>query len=114
MTQLSALSLAENERTALLEATRSLRERFPVASLVLFGSKSRGDSDPESDIDILVLTSRKLTREERDRLSALLFDIGLEHDVVLSPLVVPVSEWQDGLYQVLPIRREIDQQGIPL
>jgi predicted nucleotidyltransferase len=106
--------LPESERLALLEAARELRARFPVDSLSLFGSKARGDSDAESDIDLLVLTSRPLTRDEKHRLIDVLFDVGLARDVVFSPLVVPAADWWEGIYQALPIRREVDEQGIAL
>ncbi|MBL8010189.1 MAG: nucleotidyltransferase family protein [Flavobacteriales bacterium] len=31
-----------------------LRSRFPIRSLALFGSVSRGEDGPESDVDVLV------------------------------------------------------------
>lgn len=106
--------LSGAERAALREATAVLRERFPVRSLTLFGSKARGDDDAESDVDLLVLTERPLAEGERNEILDVLFDIGLVHDVILSALVVPAAEWWDGLYQALPIRREIDEHGILL
>jgi len=47
---LDDLALKDNEREAIREATRMLKEKFPVKEVILFGSKARGDDDPESDI----------------------------------------------------------------
>ena len=111
MKTLDEIDLNEKDRLAVIKAAAILRERFPVEQLVLFGSKARGDDDPESDIDLLVLTNNRLTWQERDMITSALFDLQLELEVVISTLVVPEEEWNQGLYQVLPIRSEIERDG---
>ena len=59
----------------------------PNLVAVLFGSKSRGSDDSESDIDLLVLTQRSLTRSERHALVDELFPICLAHEVSHKPVV---------------------------
>lgn len=112
MRTLGELVLKPPDRAAIEEASRLLRERFPVEEVILFGSKARGDDDDESDIDLLVLTSRDLSRRERHEIVRALFPLQLAHDVVLSPLIVAASEWRDGLLSVHPIRSEVDEQGV--
>jgi len=107
-------NLTAQERSALQAATRVLRQKFPVASLRLFGSKSRGTDDSESDMDLLVLCTRPLSWRERDALTDALFDVELEYDVVISTLVSTVAEWNEGFFSVLPIHEEIARDGIPL
>jgi uncharacterized protein len=85
---------------------------FPVDRVVLYGSKARGTDDPESDVDLLVLTSRKLSWRDEHELIDAVFDLQLEHDVVLSLLVLPTAEWDDGIYTVLPIHDEIERDGV--
>jgi predicted nucleotidyltransferase len=111
MKTLADIALRPGDRAAIDEAARVLRERFPVEEVILFGSKARGDDDPESDIDLLVLTSRQLARAERHQIVDALFPIQLHNDVVLSPLIVYADEWRGGVLSVLPIRQEVDQQG---
>ena len=89
-----------------------LRDRFPVELVVLFGSKARGDDDAESDVDLLVLTSRPLSRSERHAISDALFPLQLRHDTVLSPLIVSRDEWENGVVSVLPIHDEVLEQGV--
>ena len=114
MKRLSELRLQQKDRDAIAAAVELLRERFPVESVTLFGSKATGRDDSESDIDLLVLTTRKLTWRERDAVTDALFEVEMAHDVVISTLVLPAEEWEAGPYRVLPIRTEINRQGVSL
>jgi len=111
---LDDLALKDNEREAIREATRMLKEKFPVKEIILFGSKARGDDDPESDIDLLLLTTRPIHWKERHFIVEALFDIEMKYDVVISIIVNSVNDWQTGLSSLLPIREEINQEGIPV
>jgi predicted nucleotidyltransferase len=106
------IELSEKDRKAIIEAARVLRECFPIEGIILFGSKVRGDDDDESDIDLLVLTSRKMSWKERATITDALFDIQLVNDVVISTLIVDNEEWDSGLYQVLPIHDEVLREGV--
>jgi predicted nucleotidyltransferase len=112
MRTLDQVSLAAPDLAAIKAATDLLKERFPVEQVVLFGSKARGTADRESDIDLLVLTSRELSWQERAALIDSLYPIQLEHDVLLSPLVVSRSEWERGILSVLPLHREVERDGV--
>ena len=105
------IRLQPHDRVAIAEAACLLRGRFPVVRVIVFGSKARGDDDAESDIDLLVVTSRSLSRPERHLIVDALFPIQLRHDVVLSPLIVPVDEWMEGALSVMPIHQEVEEQG---
>lgn len=111
---LDTLPLAPWERSLLSDAASLLRRRFPVDKVVLFGSKARGDSGPESDMDVLVLTTRRLSDAERRQVLAELYDLSLAAGTFLSPLVVPSEEWTHGRLSVLPIRRAVERDGVPL
>ena len=112
MKTLDKIDLSPKDRRAVEAAAAILRRRFPVERIVLFGSKARGDDDTESDIDLLVLTGRPLTDAENPLVTDALFDLQLELKVVFSTLVVPTEEWHHGLYQVFPIRQEIEPEGV--
>jgi predicted nucleotidyltransferase len=79
---------------------------------LLFGSKATGRDRPDSDIDLLVVTSRPLLWRERDAVIDALFDVEMEHDVLISVMVVSESDWDSAPYRVLPIREEIDRDGV--
>ncbi|MBI5788942.1 MAG: nucleotidyltransferase domain-containing protein [Candidatus Schekmanbacteria bacterium] len=110
MKTLSFLTLQEKQ--ALQELSLILHEIFPVAEIILFGSKARGDFDVESDIDLLILTGHKIDRKKRHEITHYVFEVNLKYDVNISTLVIPKKEWEEGLYPVLPIYWEISEQGI--
>lgn len=89
-----------------------LRARFPVRQVVLYGSKARGSSDRESDIDLLVLTTRPVPWREQAQIIDALYPLQLEHNVIFSTLIVAAADWSEGLFQVLPIRTEIERDGV--
>lgn len=113
MRHLTNAPIAEEERQAIQAASTLLKNRFPIKEIILFGSKARGDADDESDIDLLVLTERKITWQERKALISALFDLELCYNVVLSPLIVTEHDWYQGTFSILPIHPEIAQDGIP-
>ena len=106
------IELKQPDREAIEEAVRLLKARFPVERIVLYGSKARGTDDAESDIDLLVLTTRELEWKERAAITDALFDIEMAHGVVISPLLVPAAEWQHGRFAVLPIHEAIEDSAV--
>jgi len=112
MKTLAQFARTELDRAAIAAAVRLLRSRFLVERVMLYGSKVRGTDDKESDIDLLVLTSRELGWKERDAITDALFDNELAHGVVISSLVVPAAEWERGRFAVLPIHEEIEDSGV--
>jgi len=108
------LRLKENEAAAIREATRILKERFPVKELILFGSKARGDSDRESDIDLLLLTEKPLHWKERHAIVDALFEVEMKHDVVISIIVNTLYDWNEGICTALPIYEEISREGVAM
>ena len=111
MKTVEELPLVDKDRQAIAAAVKLLREQFPIDKAILFGSKATGTDTAESDIDILFTTRRSLSWQERDIIIDALFDIELTHDVVISALVVPQSEWEEGRYTILPIHSEIERTG---
>ncbi len=108
------LQLKENEAAAIREATRILKTRFPVKEVILFGSKARGDSDRESDIDLLLLTEKPLHWKERHTIVDALFEVEMKHDVVISIIVNTLQDWNEGICTALPIHDEITREGVAM
>jgi predicted nucleotidyltransferase len=106
------LPLASHDRAAILEAAEVLADQLPVERVVLYGSKARGDDRSDSDIDLLVLTSRPLNVTEGFQVTDLLQPVQHRHHCIISPLRLTADEWYHGVYQVLGIRHEIDRDGI--
>lgn len=74
-------ALSKSEQTALDKVIQHIRSvcKDNLVSIILYGSKARGDSLPESDIDIMILVHNR-DKVDRDQLYdfLLLDDIGYE------------------------------------
>ena len=104
-------SLMKNESKAIEAAIRMLKSEFSVSKIILFGSKARGDHDEHSDIDLLVVASKLLHWKEEKAIVGALFDIGMEYDVIFSPLFTSVDEWENGIFTEFPVYQEISRDG---
>jgi uncharacterized protein len=99
---------------ALSEIKRRIRESFDIKAFVLYGSAARGQQDEESDVDLLIVTSKPLTRFKRHEITNVVFEVNLQFDTNFSTLVVDLKSWETGIISVLPIRDEIIRDGIQL
>ncbi len=88
--------LSSTEREAVLEFVRILEEKFAnlVSSVALFGSKARGESTPDSDLDVLVVVNSDDWRVHK-QIRYLAADICLKYDIDLSPRVWSISHRQE-------------------
>ena len=105
------VSLMKNESAAIKAAIKMLKTEFSIAKVILFGSKARGDHGEYSDIDLLIVASRSLHWKEEKAIVGALFDIGMEYDVIFSPLFTFSDEWEQGIFTEVPVYKEISQDG---
>ncbi len=98
------LSAAESTLLRALKCELARRFGDRLVGLKLFGSRARGEGRDDSDLDVLV-DVRDVTPEERGAVLDLAHDLGLEADLVISPLVLRPG--------VTP-RPEILREAVPL
>ncbi len=108
------LILTPPQRTALTEFKQHVQHAFTVREMVLFGSTARGVATKESDLDVLILTDKALTRTERHIITDIAFEINLKYGANISSVVLDESSWKNGRYSVLPLKAEINKEGIRL
>ncbi len=79
---MSAVPIADPR---LAEIVRRLVEAFRPERVYLFGSKARGDEDPDSDYDLMVVVSASAQPAYRRAQEAhgLLWDLGVAADVLV-------------------------------
>jgi predicted nucleotidyltransferase len=65
--------------------------------VVLFGSRSRGDAEPDSDFDLLVIV-RRLQKTDRRRIFEIAADLSLEYGTVLVVFVVSTNDFREDRY----------------
>lgn len=80
--------------------------------LTLFGSQARGDAEPESDIDVLVVLKSPVNPgEEIKRTGQVVADLSLHYEVVISCLFMDETHYQIRNGSLL---RNIRKEGILL
>jgi antitoxin ChpS len=79
---------------ALVEFRRRVNEEFGHRRIVLYGSRARGDFTDQSDIDIAVVLPDELdTVETLFRLSDIAYDVFMESNLTIQPLIIPAGAW---------------------
>jgi len=112
--KLNEANLEANELKALRELKSRLLEKFSDAKIILYGSKARGDSTPESDIDVVILVDEFFIKGAEDEVITIAFEIDLKYDVVFSVVVNSKSDWNSSLTKEMPFYREVSKYGVAL
>ena len=81
-----------------------------LVKLVLFGSQARGDADPESDIDVLVVLKGKVNPwDEIPRGGEATAALSLKHDVVISSTYISEERYNS---EQSPLLNNARREGI--
>ena len=107
--------LSDAEKTAVTIFVRDIRELFHdrIFAVALFGSKARGDDDPESDIDLIVIVDSE-DREFRSALWRIASENSLEYNVLISARIYSQKRWEKTRQIGLPFSKAIVNESIPL
>jgi predicted nucleotidyltransferase len=102
------------EQQVLLDLRRGLQSLYGdrLARLILFGSRARGDAEPESDYDVLVVLRGVVDpNEESRRTSEFLGDISLRNDTVVTCIFTSVPEFEK---RQSPLLINVRREGVPV
>jgi DNA polymerase sigma len=106
--------ISKREKQALDKLNTELTTLWPGSKGKVFGSKVKGTSDEESDLDILILLPGDVTEEIRRRIVHKVFDINLAFGTNISSLIMSEKEWKGDLISFLPIHSFIEEEGVSL
>ena len=109
------LTLDADERRALEIFLDRLLRRVPAAveQVDMFGSKARGDSHPESDIDIMVVLD-VVSESKANAIYDAVIDTLLETGIYLSALVYGGNEFRSLMAERTPFMQNVAEEGITL
>ncbi|MDE6090795.1 MAG: nucleotidyltransferase domain-containing protein [Duncaniella sp.] len=77
--------------------SKSMKEIAPEAVTILYGSEARGTAREDSDFDVLVLIpdeSQKSFAKRKIEIFDKLYEIELERNVMISPIILLKSMWE--------------------
>ena len=104
--------MSENLQSILRELRRQLESLYGerLVALVLFGSQARGDAQPGSDIDVLVVLKGTVEAgAEISRTGQIVADLSLDNDVVISCVFMDEDRF---LHRAGPLLRNIRREGV--
>lgn len=103
------------ELAAINDCAHRLQQRLGnlIAGLWLFGSKTRGDFGPDSDLDILIVMEGP-DWQIRDLVHFIAADISLEYDVLINTHILSRERWAELTRYQGTLWREVQRDGVPL
>jgi uncharacterized protein len=94
---------------------KTLKTRISAAVKVFdvraFGSRARGDNDPESDLDVLVVVEQS-DRKTKEMVRHVAWEVGFETGLIISTLVLSYHDLHDSPLKESPIIHNIEAEGV--
>ena len=90
-----------------------VHRKVSLHSVVLFGSRARGDAEPDSDMDVLVIVD-DLTEKDEDYISECAWEAGFESGVVVVPVVSFTSRVGNGPERYSLLAEAVKSDGVYL
>lgn len=84
------------------------------ATIILFGSSAKGNSNKHSDIDLLILIDKeKLTYLDEREIKNPLYDLEFQTGKIISPLVLSKKNWENE-HSKTPFYNNVMLEGIQI
>ncbi len=106
--------VTEIEKIVLDRFKALLSEQMELYRLILFGSRARGDADPDSDLDVLVVLDSQTTDSRKDLVSDCAWKAGFEYGLVVVPIVFARQEWEEGPERYSLLIQAVQAEGISI
>lgn len=105
-------TLTDEERRMLRELKEAVLRFAPDAQIILYGSTARGERQPDSDYDVLVLLPEKLPWQVEQQLRYAVYEVGFEHETVISVFVHTREQWASPVMMGSPYYEDVEREGL--
>jgi predicted nucleotidyltransferase len=113
MKNLDTLSLSYNEQMGLNGLVNELTGKYSfIKTIMLYGSKARGDFLEGSDIDLLFISDENIPWSIKAEMSDIIYNHELANDIVVSAIFVSESEFKSKVSLFLiKVKKEVSFYG---
>lgn len=113
MRQLEGVAaISPEDKEVLYEVRDVIRRLVPKATVYLYGSAARGARPPDSDLDLLIVTERRLSRSEESGLADAIYDVELARGAVIATTFYSREEWDAPLTRATPFRTRVEAEAV--
>ena len=100
------------EKAVLDQFKALVRTRARLHQMFVFGSRARGDADPDSDLDVVVILEGSSTPKSRNLVSECAWEVGFDQAIVIVPVVFSRDEWENGPERSSLLALAVEREGI--
>jgi predicted nucleotidyltransferase len=100
------------DRRLLAECKAAVEEVAPGASIILYGSRARGDAHEDSDYDLLVLIDQEQDMELEQAIVGELVPLEMRTGKVLTVLIYSRLQWDSPQYRAMPFHKNVTREGM--
>ena len=103
--------MTERDLNVAGELKAKLSEVVELLDFRVFGSRARGDADEHSDMDVF-LEVEYLDRSLRTKVEDIVWEVGFENFIVISPLILTRDEVENSPLRSSPIIQSVTEEGV--
>jgi predicted nucleotidyltransferase len=102
------------DKDILREVRQAIQRVLPGATVYLYGSGARGTREPDSDLDLLILTEARVSRAEELAVAEAVYELELARGVVISTVHYERAEWEAPLMRATPFWNRVEAEAVRL
>jgi len=103
--------MTARDQSILNQFANKIRQRIPNAQIWAFGSRARGNAQPDSDFDVCVV-AQSMGPKEREIVSYIAWEVGFEHELLITALKYSREQFENSPRVSSPLFRAIHTEGV--